>query len=439
MVAAAARPTHPAWAPGGTMRVMAPQKIRDLPGQTVYRTSLVDRMFFGFGTLASIWLAVSLARASFGSSWWQLLLLVVFWFVLAYLALPRLNRILASIYVPDYFIGRTRTSDGLLGDPLNLAFRGTEEQLATAFRRARWILADPVTLASSARIVTATLTGRSYAEAPVSPLQLFGRDQDAAYEQEVEGNPAQRHHLRLWRTPEGWLLPGGHRVDWLGAGTYDRRVGLSLFTLQVTHKIDADIDVERDHIVGSLTAAEPGVSVEPLVDFTTGYHARNGGGDTVRTDGTLPVVDVTAVVAEPGVPALVDPPTGRPLQVLLPALLTIVVAPLEILGVVRDRGDLHGSSERLLQGVAVLLAVAAVAATARMLTRSEAARRLLLLLASLIVLTQLSESQLVETNASRLLSTFHAGVMILAVVALSSPAATTWCRRDRAPFRFESG
>ena len=48
--------------------------------------------------------------------WWGILLLVFFWGLLAYLVLPRLHRILTSIYVPDYFIGRTRTSDGLLGD-----------------------------------------------------------------------------------------------------------------------------------------------------------------------------------------------------------------------------------------------------------------------------------------------------------------------------------
>ena len=161
---------------------MEPKKIRDVPGQESGQGRFIDRLFFGFGALASIWLAWSIARASFGSSWWRLSLLIIFWLVLAYLALPRLNRILSSIYVPGYFIGRTRTSDGLLGDPLNLAVRGTSEQVATAFRRAKWVLADPITLASSVRIITSTVSGRSYAEAPVSPLMLFGRRQDAAYQ-----------------------------------------------------------------------------------------------------------------------------------------------------------------------------------------------------------------------------------------------------------------
>jgi hypothetical protein len=53
----------------------------------------------------------------------------------------------------------------------------------------------------------------------------------------------------------------------------------------------------------------------------------------------------------------------------------------------------------------------------------------LLVLSSLIALAQLGESTLVETNAALLLATYHAGVMILAVVALSSPTAASWCTR----------
>ena len=119
-------------------------------------------------------------------------------------------------------------------------------------RQAGWTLADDVDLASSRRIVLSTLTRRSYDEAPVSPLFLFGRQQDFAYQQEVDGNPGKRHHVRFWRCPPGWVLPGGVRVDWLAAGTYDRSVGLSLFTLQITHKIEENIDDERDYILASL-------------------------------------------------------------------------------------------------------------------------------------------------------------------------------------------
>ena len=255
----------------------------------------IDWFFFVFAGLAAIWLAYLSFTESFRVGWWGILVAVAFWGLLAYLVLPRLHRILTTIYVPDYFIGRARTSDGLLGDPVNLAFRGYGDQIEAAMLAAGWTKADPVTLASSWRIIASTLGRRSYHEAPVSPLFLFGRQQDFAFQQEVDGNPAQRHHVRFWKCPDDWLLPGGTRVDWVAAGTFDTRVGLSLFTLQVTHKIDADTDVERDHIVASVTGADPRVRVGVIADFSTGYHARNGGGDSIRTDGDLPIVDVRAV------------------------------------------------------------------------------------------------------------------------------------------------
>ncbi|BDI23023.1 LssY C-terminal domain-containing protein [Herbiconiux sp. L3-i23] len=90
----------------------------------------------------------------------------------------------------------------------------------------------------------------------------------------------------------------GARAEWLAAGTYDRSVGFSLFTLQITHKIAPDTDAERDHILSTLTSSAPAVSVTMLEDFATGYHARNGGGDAIETDGDLPVVDLRAVTVD---------------------------------------------------------------------------------------------------------------------------------------------
>lgn len=225
-------------------------------------------------------------------------LFFVVWIIVAYLALPRLHRILSSIYVPNYFIGRTRTADGILSDPVNLAARGSEEQLHKVMDAAGWSLADDITPRSAWKMVTTVLRRKSYPNAPVSPAFLFGRKQDFAYQQEVDNNPNQRHHVRFWRCPKGWLLPGGHRVDWLAAGTYDRSIGLSLFTFQLTHRIDEDTDIERDYIIQTVQDSSEPVRVAILKDFSSGYHSRNGGGDSIRTDGDLPILELSKVKSQ---------------------------------------------------------------------------------------------------------------------------------------------
>ena len=273
-----------------------PSKMSEVDARSWSIDDVLDAVFFAIAAVATLWLAWLLI----GSGWHLEPALVVnsllFWAVLAYLALPRLHQVLTWLYVPDYFIGRTRTPDGLLGDPVNLAVKGDEEDIHEAMIAAGWVRADPITLRSSWRIVVSSLLRRSYPAAPVSNLLLFGRRQSFAYQKEVEGNPAQRHHVRFWHCPPGWVLPGGGRVDWLAAATYDRAVGLSVLTLQVTHKIDADIDIERDFVVDDVRWANDAAELQIWPDFFTSYHDKNGGGDRVVTDGALHVLDLNEVV-----------------------------------------------------------------------------------------------------------------------------------------------
>lgn len=258
---------------------------------------IIDAVFFALTGAVTLWLAVILflhsAHFTFAAIGW----LIIFWAVVAYLALPRAHQIFTWLYVPDYFIGRTRTGDGLLGDPVNMALQGDEIDIHAAMTAAGWDRADPITPRSTWRTITAWLTRTPYPEAPVSTLTLFGRQQDFAYQKSVPGKPSERHHVRFWKTPDGWVLPGGRRVDWLAAGTYDRAVGLSLLTFQVTHKIDADIDIERNYIVDDILYACPDSYLEILPDFFSSYHDKNGGGDRVVTDGDLYLVDVVDLVA----------------------------------------------------------------------------------------------------------------------------------------------
>lgn len=198
-------------------------------------------------------------------------------------------------YLPDYFIGRSRTGDGLLGDPINLAFIGNEQELVALFTKAGWTQAEPLSLVSSMKMVLASVFACSYPSAPVSSLYLFNQKQNLAFERQINNNPRRRHHIRFWKTPNEWYLPGGRQADWLGAATYDKKVGFSMFTGQVTHKINSDIDCERDFVLDSLKSGAVAITIEIAEHFTTSYHGRNGGGDEIYTDGALPFIQLASI------------------------------------------------------------------------------------------------------------------------------------------------
>ncbi len=217
---------------------------------------------------------------------------ILLWVVTSYIVLPRVHRWLTKFYIPNYFVGRTRTGDGFYGDPVNVAFNGPEKKLHAAMRAAGWTIAEELNWKSSLKMVKFSILKKSYPHAPVSSLYLFSRKQDFAYQQEVNGNPHARHHVRFWATPKKWWLPGGRQADWLAAGTYDKSVGFSTLTGQITHKIEENTDEERDYIIKTLKDAGVLKNINVVKHFTSAFHDKNGGGDMIRTDGSLPFIDL---------------------------------------------------------------------------------------------------------------------------------------------------
>lgn len=251
------------------------------------------RRIFHFALPAILFLLLGLAVNAYVIDGWIkdariIGALVVGWLVLAYLLLPLVNRIFTRIYAPNYFIGRTRTGEGLLGDPVNLAIHGTKEELRNAMVAAGWHEASALNMQTRLKIVAAILRNKPYTTAPVSALYLFNRQQDIAFQIPDGTNPRRRHHIRFWKTPKKWWLPGGYHADWVGAATFDRNIGLSLFNGQVTHKIDPYVDTERDFVIHTLQEKGRVAELTTVAHFTTEYRTRNGGGDIIYTDGSLP-------------------------------------------------------------------------------------------------------------------------------------------------------
>lgn len=213
--------------------------------------------------------------------------LLVFWVLTAYITLPRVHRSLTKLYLPNYYVGRSRTGDGLLGDPINVAVNGSAKNLRAAMLAAGWVETDRATRRNMLRMVKATVLGQEYLSAPGSTQYLFDNQQVYSF-QKGDGSTSSRHHVRFWKTPRDWWLPGGFQADWLAAVHYDTHIGLGLFNWQIMHKISASIDIERDMLVADLR--QSGASVHTIKHFSSGLHGRGGGGDHIRTDGAMPFV-----------------------------------------------------------------------------------------------------------------------------------------------------
>ncbi|MBY0755141.1 LssY C-terminal domain-containing protein [Clostridium sardiniense] len=260
-----------------------------------YQENKLNLILRFFRFIITIFLAILLYEALFSNIFtkkFHTVLYILLWLYISYIILPITIRFITKLYLPDYFIGRTKTNDGLFGDPINIAFLGDKENIIEAFKLNGWHIADNLNLKSSIKIGLASVFSKSYPCAPVSSLFLFTRKQDITFEKEVYGNPRKRHHIRLWETPEEWYLPGGFQADWLASATYDKNIGLSLFTGQVTHKIDSNVDAERDFVIQSLKQKATIENVTIVQHFTSSYHDRNGGGDRIYTDGSLPFVKI---------------------------------------------------------------------------------------------------------------------------------------------------
>lgn len=142
----------------------------------------------------------------------------------------------------------TLPDGSLAADVVNVVLGGTRSEVEAAFEGAGWTTADPLTGRTFARSYRAFTSMEPYPKAPVSPLRYEGRLPDLVF-QKSYNSMAKRHHIRLWKveSSEGTL--------WLGAATHDIAIIFDWKRLAMTHKIDAEIDRERDKVYADLAYA----------------------------------------------------------------------------------------------------------------------------------------------------------------------------------------
>jgi hypothetical protein len=204
----------------------------------------------------------------------------------------------------------TRTAQGIPGDPINVGLVGSKPDVLCAMHAAGWYPADPITLRSSLEIVGSVVLDRPYRDAPVSNLFYEGRREELAFEKPEGRSADRRQHVRFWE-----VLKQGEegRPVWLGAATFDRRVGFSHYTGQVTHHIAPDIDAERERLTNDLKAARVVEAIYEVSGVGPTLLGRNGEGDPYFTDGEVEISRLVegcntkaATVADLDNPPIVD-------------------------------------------------------------------------------------------------------------------------------------
>lgn len=137
------------------------------------------------------------------------------------------------------------------GDPLNLVIIGTPPRVFFPFVERGWHLTEPFDLAASRKSVTAFLFGEPYESSPVSPLYVYGRAQDIAL-QKIRNKISQRNHMR------GWMAPFTYEGQRVWVGQISRDIGVRLTSKSwylTTHKIDPEVDADRDYLLQDLLAS----------------------------------------------------------------------------------------------------------------------------------------------------------------------------------------
>jgi hypothetical protein len=174
-----------------------------------------------------------------------------------------------------------------LGDMVNFILIGSQQQVQAALDAANFHVADTDNKKAVLEAAMTTYENKDYLAMPMSTLYLFNRPQDFGYEQaEPIAMVASRHHFRLWKAPFTW---NGQTV-WVGAGTHDIGFAKDKRNGSVTHKIDPNVDGERENIGASLEKGGKVKSMSYYLPPNPVQQAKNATGDGYTSDGRILVV-----------------------------------------------------------------------------------------------------------------------------------------------------
>jgi hypothetical protein len=186
----------------------------------------------------------------------------------------------------DLLPPRIVDGQGREGDMLNLIFIAKKNDLEGAFERAGWVKTDK----SKPTIFWHLLLQRKhYTKLPMARLYVFGRAQDYSYAlPDPTSIVARRHHLRIWRAD--YEMDG--TPIWVGAATHDIAIQIQMKRLRIVHRIDPEVDVERDFIAANLADTRLVAHEEYLHVVDPVFAGETATGGTYYSDSRLVLLEL---------------------------------------------------------------------------------------------------------------------------------------------------
>jgi hypothetical protein len=196
-----------------------------------------------------------------------------------------------TVEMIDRLPRRVVDAQGNPGDNTNFVVLGDEKKVIAAFEAAGWVEVDRAKEDAIIHGLLSVLNKEAYLELPMSELTLFGRVQDYGLAHaEPIAVVMQRHHLRLWKAP--FKVEG--RELWVGAATHDIGFDRDQRNNGITHKIDPDVDLEREFVAQSLDETGLVAGLSYLVPSQPSKEARTATGATFHSDGRMLVIQLPA-------------------------------------------------------------------------------------------------------------------------------------------------
>jgi hypothetical protein len=176
---------------------------------------------------------------------------------------------------------------GAPGDMVNFLIIGSQEEMEKVFTTAGWVKVDANVKETVLNGFLASMSKESYLTMPMSPLYLFGRQQDYGWAHaEPIAVVASRNHLRIWKAP--FAVNG--RTLWVGAATHDVGFEKDQRNNGLTHKIDPNIDLERDYVEKTLASTGLVAEVTHILPANPMQEAKTATGGSFHSNGQVLVL-----------------------------------------------------------------------------------------------------------------------------------------------------